>query len=49
MTLRHSEWQRGQAGKAALAAAYLRPECGTTFPKQSPNQSILVDSHPPGP
>jgi hypothetical protein len=48
MTLRHPEWQEGQTAKAAIAAAYLRSECGRTSKPQFPNQA-LVDSQSPGP
>lgn len=47
MTLGHPEWREGQVAKASIAAAYLRPECGTTSKPQF-NQA-LVDSQPPGP
>lgn len=49
MTLGHPEWREGQTAKAAIAAAYLRSECGRTQSKpQFPNQA-LVDSQTPGP
>lgn len=48
MTLRHPEWQEGQTAKAAIAAAYLRSECGRIPSKPQFNQA-LVDSQLPGP